>query len=1446
MKKRLLSAFLALAMVLTLLPAMALPAFAVDYGAIIQYTPQSRGSYGTPSKPFYQVDATHDISETVTRFTGGNDGTNREYGHWYWLDNKTDPQNPVYCEVTEGIIAGNSGTGKWYASPSDFTKTATDGKQSLRSTSFTLLGNTSLSMNSGVWTSNSLNVDMEGTGTLTVPDTLTNLTVTSKYKLSPTGTVSVPTIDRSDFTSVVKSGVTITATNVNLGTISLTGRGNNVTLTDCVAGPIIMDGSTFTTATALAPNTFTGQRLKITGGTVNTSISMTGDGNNLEMANVAANAATVSMLGAGNIRTSGTTAVSSITSGARTKSLAYPDISVSGGYVGTITQTAVTDNKDKIIVTVSGSNTTVGTGGITVLNGDVTLSSSKVQGGVVVNAGSLRVDGSGVGVANNLTLGATDKTTLTMSATKSTFGGVVTANGNNVIINSWVGTRFADGGNNYGVLSLGTYADKKITGGTFSGAGSVLDTFVSTACLPWLDTSKLQFVVTTDAVNNVYDLYAKDELARAISDIGTANAVQTWGITVLGQGGGTPHFIVLQNGDIEWAKIKYNTTTGMILPNRINNVSIAKWIAVDNAHTSLDSGVSVNVPYQGSDLVLDATGVTPEVNRITKVTVASNPSAPVQNPNVTATLNGNNIQISGAVTEGTASIASFTLNLETDVVDKDGNYVILSGVVVDYETGTRKVSFNQIQPSSVTAKGVIVQNGELVLNHGTGARYTVSASLNVSASKLGVATEGLVPMVATVGGKLSSWTKDQKDALIDLLTGTGTSFTYGNNPAMQQAINAAQATITSNSSVDGWINTAKNNIWRQGFKSPNTVKNGTNGFAMVGTVELTPNNGQYSAQSDIGKAIASAFQKAYLVPYLAVNVTDYSPDGTMTATLVPSYRVDVSGSTYDADMAYTVQQGRPLNLTGDMYASAAADQVKVTFNLGTKFDNKVMHQDGKYAYTGAANVWTLFHASTGGTLGTIEINNIPGYITFDGTAANAIANRNPALPTYAYDSLQAAIDDSVRGKTVVNTDSVADLAGETFDTIVIDGKYTGSCAINMTGIARKVRVVANGQQDVTCNSKNVEVQTAGAFRYILSMKQDNVASGTVAVAVNVTGSGTASASVSTAKPGDTVTITTIPTAGQAVSSISAKTNSGANVSVTSTGVANQYRFTVPQNATSVTVTASFGVATAANLTITSSNYGLAATSSTQVYAGQEVTITTTPYTGYRATGVTVTTNAGTMTATRTADNVYKFTVPANATYVTVTPTFAADTGLPFVDVPANDFYLDAVKFVYEKGLMNGITATTFGGSRTITRGQIVTILYRLSGSPAASNTSSFQDVPADEYYAPAITWAASNAIVNGRNSTSFAPNDAITRQELAAILYRYTSFRGLTNNKLANLSGYTDQGQVDGYAVTPMQWCVGNGIINGTSNTTLTPRGTAQRYQAAIMLMRYCQAFLNM
>ena len=156
--------------------------------------------------------------------------------------------------------------------------------------------------------------------------------------------------------------------------------------------------------------------------------------------------------------------------------------------------------------------------------------------------------------------------------------------------------------------------------------------------------------------------------------------------------------------------------------------------------------------------------------------------------------------------------------------------------------------------------------------------------------------------------------------------------------------------------------------------------------------------------------------------------------------------------------------------------------------------------------------------------------------------------------------------------------------------------------------------------------------------------------------------------------------------------------------------------------------------------------------------------------------------------------------------------------------------------------MNGMTATSFGGYGTITRGQVVTILYRLSGSPSVSSYSGFTDVNTSKYYAAPITWAKSNGIVDGYGTT-FGPEDAITREQLAKILRDYSAYRGLNVSKTTSLSGYTDAGSVHSWALEGMQWSVANGIVGGTTTTTLSPGNSAQRYHAATMLMRYCRQY---
>ena len=184
-------------------------------------------------------------------------------------------------------------------------------------------------------------------------------------------------------------------------------------------------------------------------------------------------------------------------------------------------------------------------------------------------------------------------------------------------------------------------------------------------------------------------------------------------------------------------------------------------------------------------------------------------------------------------------------------------------------------------------------------------------------------------------------------------------------------------------------------------------------------------------------------------------------------------------------------------------------------------------------------------------------------------------------------------------------------------------------------------------------------------------------------------------------------------------------------------------------------------------------------------------------------------------------------------------TEAPVSGLPFGDVKSADWFYNDVKYVYEKGMMAGTAADVFAPNATTTRAMIVTILYRLEGSPAVTGTSAFVDVPAGQWYTDAVNWAAANQIVKGTSATTFAPNDSITREQMAAILYRYAQYKGYDVTKKADLSGYSDNGQVSAYAKDALAWANAAKLINGVTNTTLAPQGNATRAQVAAILMRY-------
>ena len=180
---------------------------------------------------------------------------------------------------------------------------------------------------------------------------------------------------------------------------------------------------------------------------------------------------------------------------------------------------------------------------------------------------------------------------------------------------------------------------------------------------------------------------------------------------------------------------------------------------------------------------------------------------------------------------------------------------------------------------------------------------------------------------------------------------------------------------------------------------------------------------------------------------------------------------------------------------------------------------------------------------------------------------------------------------------------------------------------------------------------------------------------------------------------------------------------------------------------------------------------------------------------------------------------------------------------PFTDVSEKDWFYGDVMFVYENGLMLGTSKTLFSPYGTATRGMMATILWRMEGSPAPKGKNSFTDVEAGKWYADAITWTAENGIFAGYGKDKFGPDDPITREQLAAIFYRYADYKGYDLTVKGNLDKFKDADKITDYAKTAMQWAVGSGLVKGKSGNLLDPQGTATRAEIAAMLHRFIEKY---
>lgn len=382
-----------------------------------------------------------------------------------------------------------------------------------------------------------------------------------------------------------------------------------------------------------------------------------------------------------------------------------------------------------------------------------------------------------------------------------------------------------------------------------------------------------------------------------------------------------------------------------------------------------------------------------------------------------------------------------------------------------------------------------------------------------------------------------------------------------------------------------------------------------------------------------------------------------------------------------------------------------------------------------------------------------------------------------------------------------------------------------------------------GTVDTTSGTKMVTFETNGFSPFTISA---------VAAYVGTTAYPTLQEAANAANSGDTIVVkngASHDLTFTATKSVKVKNETGAAVTVKFNGTDKKFgngetetfSYTKPSSSSGGS---SSGKTTFKVVTSAVNNGGVNASPSS-AEKGATITITLSPDKGYKLDKLTVTDGSGkTVSTVKKSDTVYTFTMPASAVKVGVSYVKATETPseTKFNDVSANDWFASAVDYVTGKGMMNGTADNTFSPKANTTRGMVVTVLYRLENQPSTS-AASFTDVASGAYYANAVAWANANGIVSGYGSGKFGPNDKVTREQLAAILYRYAQYKkyDVSVGEDTNILSYDDAQSISSYAIPAIQWACGAGVVTGKSGSKLDPKGNATRAEVAAMLMRFCE-----
>lgn len=1301
MKKRLLSAALALAMVLTMLP---LSVFAAS-------APATATGDGTEAASYHARE-----DNTVK-------GSEWEGPGWYAKHDEKDANGKVtatnYVHITSGFIV----SGKYYKN------FPTNSSNQPLSTTFTAIGAVSAAMAD----STSVTVDLYGgysTGTTSLGtlltltgDKLTNITVKDSQYASEVnaglrvadqrGAVTLPTtFPQNKSISINLSDVTSTSTpmlqNKDTATPSRP-LSNTITLTNAKIGKITIGASdcadtnnlpvyTRQTITAnrssvsKAPGNEIGEidlygngsQVNLTDTKLTGAVSLTGPGNNLTVSGQTTGEGDITLTGSTNDKVTTGTA---------------PSVTVNGGSLGAIKGNSNEELTSNITVNVNKPGS--------VKSIDLKAANVTINGGKVTESDGIKIVSGALTVSNGANVGAVEfgggKITGFNVSGGSTLGEVSCKNGTTPTFDRVSIT----GVNTIASLDLGNYGGHGVAAETRFTTTTAIAADHEVGYLP-IGTA---YRVKTSATAITY--FAKDKLSEAIAAAGKTNAVAGKGeIALVGTAGTTNGTITLASGGAAIAKIVFSSVPCSItLPSVVNGVSYSTWMlkeAGDAAAGTYKSGQNFT-RSKLADCTLDAQGSSGVVTKLSNATVVASGGAADPNGNVKVVLKGTQLVLSGAI-KPTGSGAGIIVKMDTDLVitgstGTSGQPVEIN-VTINWDPVTKKATFAKDLP---VGYGITFPD-ENTMRLDNGTTYTVSGTgLSViydGFTTISDASGG--PVVATVTASGYA-TQLQKDALIKKVLGAAdaSKFVWNTSPALRQAVNAAQATITE-SQVNSWIKTAKTKVWQK-------------------THTGSPTDAQLEADP-----VAKNYTHVILEPYLAVTITNDNP---LTMNMVPSYRIRVGTKDEVQDTDIIIDNtSRSLGaLNSDLKGTDATDVgatvtlANVSTFLGTT--GKVYaHQDGLYVYEGSNNSFTFTNAGKTG-LGSVVINTTAPLVTLKRDVSGTVT------VVGSFDSLQAAVDAT---KYVADETKV--------DEITVTNAYTGSGSITVSGAARTFKIITEGNTTISSNANAdlVKVTPDSGHTYTIQLLKDNAtATSTVSISVNTATGGSASVSSGSAKPGDTVTVTPRAVSGYKVSGVTAVTNTGASVPVKAN-----------------------------------------------------------------------------------SNGTYTFTVPANATKVTVTPRFVASENRIFPDVDPKSWYGPSVKYCYEttvRGvrLMEGDANGNFAPNAKLTRAQMVQMLYNLAGRPTVTGACPFPDVVGTGYdwAAAPITWAAQKGYVIGYSDGKFHPEVNVSRQDMVLILYRYAKQPAIGAS--GSLSGYYDASSVGSWAYDAVRWAASMGILSGTNSVAL-------------------------